>query len=397
MDSMLEKISGLTKSEQAECAKHMMLGGGTRGSPLLVRGNGVRVYDLDGKDYVDCTSQSWAMYLGHANEEINRVVAEHMQSLSHVHRGFDTLPRFYLARKLAQLAPGDLKRISFTVGGGPAIEAAMKIAYKNTQPSRDFICLYDSYHGTTLGMMSAAWISTRASGKLAGGSRFLGLTRPFVRVPNPCCFRCPLGLKREDCSLACVQMLRLTMERAIAGNAAGIIIEPIQASGGQIILPRGYLGAVRKVCDDFNVPPVFDEIQTYARTGRFFAAEYFGVTPDIIVLGKGLGAGLPIAPSLSRTSCVGLIRMPRNYKPLQTARLLKWRPRNRSNCSRTQDWRTRAAWASTWTLVLRGCSVNSLKLATFVWQACTSASSSCGTLNPRSCSTRMARQFGRRE
>lgn len=295
MDPLLAKIYSLSQLEQADCAKHVMLGGGTRGGPVLVRGKGVRVYDPDGRDYIDCTSQSWAMYLGFAHDDINRVVAEHMQNLSHVHQGFDTLPRFYLARKLAQLAPGDLKRVSFTVGGGPAIEAAMKIAYKNTQPSREFICLYDSYHGTTLGTMGASWVSTRAAGKLAGGSRFLGLTRTFIRVPNPYCYRCPLGLQRESCSLACVQMLRLTLERGVAGNAAGIIVEPVQASAGQIILPREYLEEVRKICDEFHVLLIFDEIQTYARTGRFFAAEYFGVTPDIIVLGKGFGAGLPIA------------------------------------------------------------------------------------------------------
>ena len=134
----------------------------------------------------------------------------------------------------------------------PAIEAAMKIAYKNTQPSREFICLYDSYHGTTLGTMGASWVSTRSSGKLIGGSRFLGLTHPFIRVPNPYCYRCPLGLKRENCSLACAQMLRLTLERGVAGNAAGVILEPIQASGGQIIPPQGYLEAVRKICDEFK-------------------------------------------------------------------------------------------------------------------------------------------------
>ncbi len=305
MDSLLEKIYSLSKAEQEDCAKHVMLGGGTRGGPVLVRGKGVRVYDPDGKEYIDCTSQSWAMYLGFAHEDINRVVAEHMQSLSHVHQGFDTLPRFYLSRKLAQLAPGDLKRVSFTVGGGPGIEAAMKIAYKNTQPSREFLCLYDSYHGTTLGTMGASWVSTRSAGKLVGGSRFLGLTRPFIRVPNPYCYRCPLGLKRDSCSVACVQMLRLTLERGVAGNAAGIIIEPIQASGGQIILPREYLEAVRKICDEFKVPLIFDEIQTYARTGRFFAAEYFGVTPDIIVLGKGFGAGLPIAAVIVSTKLQG--------------------------------------------------------------------------------------------
>ena len=295
MDPLLEKIYSMSESDQAESARHLMLGGGTRGGPVLVRGKGVRIYDPSGKDYIDCTSQSWAMYLGFANDDINRVVAEHMQNLSHVHQGFDTQPRFYLARKLAQIAPGDLNRVSFTVGGGPAIEAAMKIAYKNTQPSRDFVCLYDSYHGTTLGTMGASWVSTRACGKLVGGSRFLGLTRPFVRVPNPYCYRCPMGLSRDSCELACARMLRLALERGIAGNAAGLIVEPIQASAGQIILPREYLRAVRQICDEFKVPLIYDEIQTYARIGKFFATEYFGVLPDIIVLGKGFGAGLPIA------------------------------------------------------------------------------------------------------
>ena len=106
MDSLLERIYSLDKSEQAECAKHVMLGGGTRGGPVLVRGKGVRVYDPDGKEYIDCTSQSWAMYLGFANEEINRVVAEHMQNLSHVHQGFDTLPRFYLGQEARAACAG---------------------------------------------------------------------------------------------------------------------------------------------------------------------------------------------------------------------------------------------------------------------------------------------------
>mgnify|MGYP001109298643 CR=1 FL=1 len=295
MDPLLEKIYSLTAEDYQKCARHLMLGGGTRGGPVVVRGEGVRLYDQEGKDYIDCTSQSWAMYLGFANAEINRVVAEQMERYSHIHQGFDTPARFYLARKLAQIAPGDLNRVSFTVSGGIACEAAMKIAYKNTQPSRDFICLYDSYHGTTLGSMGASWISTRSAGTLVGGSRFLGLTRPFIRVPNPYCYRCPLGLKRDNCGLACAEMLRLTLERGVAGNAAGVIVEPIQASAGQIIPPREYLQAIRRMCDEFAVPLIFDEIQTYARVGRFFAAEYFEVTPDMIFLGKGFGAGFPIA------------------------------------------------------------------------------------------------------
>ena len=306
MDPLLEKIYSLTEKDCRDCARHVMLGGGTRGGPVVVRGKGVRLYDQQGKDYIDCTSQSWAMYLGFAHAAINRVVAEQMERYSHIHQGFDTPARFYLARKLAQIAPGDLNRVSFTVGGGAACEAAMKIAYKNTQPSRDFICLYDSYHGSTLGSMGASWISTRAAGSLVGGSRFLGLTRPFVRVPNPYCYRCPLGLNREDCGLACAQMLRLTLQRGIAGNAAGVLLEPIQASAGQIIPPKEYLQAVRQICDEFSVPLIFDEIQTYARVGRFFAAEHFGVTPDMIFLGKGFGAGLPIAAVIVSDRLEGL-------------------------------------------------------------------------------------------
>ena len=134
----------------------------------------------------------------------------------------------------------------------------------------------------------------------------MGLTKPFIRVPNPYCYRCPLGLKRETCSLACAKMLRLTLERGITGNAAGLILEPIQGSGGQIICPGDYLREVRRICDEFNVPLIFDEIQTFGRIGKMFAADYFGVTPDIIVLGKGVGAGIPLACIVASDKLEGL-------------------------------------------------------------------------------------------
>ncbi|MFH1009530.1 MAG: aminotransferase class III-fold pyridoxal phosphate-dependent enzyme, partial [Candidatus Latescibacterota bacterium] len=232
---------------------------------------------------------------GYANPEINAILCEHLQTMSHVHQGFDTPVRYYLAKLVSEIAPGDLNRVSFTVGGGPAFEAAMKICTKNTESSRDFICLYDSYHGTTLGSMGASWISTRSAGRLVGGSRFLSLTRPFIRVPNPYCYRCPLGLKRETCDLACAKMLERTLQKGIAGNAAGFMMEPIQGSGGQIIPPVAYMREIRRICDEYHVPLIYDEVQTYCRIGEFFAGQYFGVHPDIIVLGKGFGAGLPIA------------------------------------------------------------------------------------------------------
>lgn len=295
MDKLLNEIYSLSAEEMKSFSEHLMLGGGTRGLPTMKSGKGVKLFDTDGREYIDCTSQSWAMYLGYANDEINNVLCQHLQNMSHMHQGVDTPVRYYLANLLSEIAPGDLNRVSFTVGGGPAIEAAMKISMKNTENSRDFLCLYDSYHGTTLGSMGASWISTRSSGKLAGGSRFLSLTRPFIRVPNPDCYRCPLGLERKNCGLACAKVFETTLNKGIAGNAAGFLIEPIQASGGQIIPPVEYMREIRRICTEYSVPLIFDEIQTYCRIGEFFAADYFGVTPDIIVLGKGFGAGLPIA------------------------------------------------------------------------------------------------------
>ena len=295
MDKILQEIYALDKTQIEECAKHVMLGGGTRGGPVLARGKGVRVWDTDGRDYIDCTSQSWALYLGYANDEINQVIREHIESMTHIHQGFDNKPRFYLANKLAQLAPEGLNRVSFTVGGGPAIEAAMKICAKNVSPSRDFVCLYDSYHGTTLGSMGASWISTHSCGKYIGGSRFLPLTRPFIRIPNAYTYRNPFNVDAETYIDMCLTMTRETFERGIAGKPAGVIVECIQASAGQIILPKRYLQGLRKLCDEFETLLVFDEIQTFGRIGEMFAADYFSVKPDIIVLGKGLGAGLPLA------------------------------------------------------------------------------------------------------
>lgn len=305
MDPVLERIYSIKKADVPEYAKHLMLGGGTRGGPLLVRGKGCWVEDIDGKRYIDCTSQSWALYLGFANDGINRIVAEHMQSLSHVHQGFDTLPRFALAKKLTDLAPKGFGRVSFTVGGGPAVEAAMKIAIKNRPGAQEFICLYDSYHGTTLGTMGASWQSTLAGGKLMAPAGYNRLTKQFIRVPNPYCYRCPLGLKPESCAMMCLTVLRTTIQRGVNGPVAGMIVEPLQASGGQVIFPQKYLQGVRKICDEFGIVLVYDEIQTYARIGTFFAGEYYGVDPDIIVLGKGLGAGFPIGAIIIRDTLEG--------------------------------------------------------------------------------------------
>jgi len=294
MDATLAKIYGMTTADISAAQKHVMVGGGTPG-PILVRGQGVRVEDIDGRRYIDCTSQSWAMYLGFSNEELLDTLNEHSRKMTHIHQGFSSLPRFYLAQQLASLAPNGLNRVSFTVGGGPAIESAMKIALRNRPGSKEFLSLWDGYHGTIFSVASASWIATQASGEFTGQQNFLPMLHTVPRVPNPYCYRCYFNQSPESCDLMCAEMLRLTLQRGINGPAAGLLVEPIQASAGQIILPRRYLQRIREICDEFGVPLIYDEIQTYCRIGDWFAAGAFGVAPDIIVMGKGLGGGLPIA------------------------------------------------------------------------------------------------------
>jgi 4-aminobutyrate aminotransferase len=306
MDPTLEKVYGMSRTEIDEAKQHLMVGGGTPG-PVLVKGKGVHVQDIEGKRYIDCTSQSWALYLGYANDQINQVVYEHMQNLSHVHQGFDTLPRYYLARRLSGLAPAGMGRVSFTVGGGPAVEAAMKVCLHNRPGAKEFVSLWDAYHGSTFAAASLSWIATQASGHFTGQTTFLPMLHTTHRAPNPYCYRCVFNTHGdpESCDLSCAEMLRYTIQRSVNGPAAGVILEPLQASGGQIIFPKRYLVRVREICDEFGVPLIFDEIQTFCRIGDWFAATYFDVTPDIIVMGKGLGAGLPIAAIIIRDKLEG--------------------------------------------------------------------------------------------
>jgi 4-aminobutyrate aminotransferase-like enzyme len=304
-ETTVQRILAMTPSDLEECARRLMIGGGTRGGPLLHHGKGIRVWDASGKCYIDCTAQSWALYLGYCNEEIWEAVSQQAQHLTHVHQGFDTMPRFHLAKLLTDIAPAPIKRVSFCPSSGLALEGGMKIALKNRPGSAQFVSLWDGYHGTTLGTMGASWIATRSAGKYVGGSRFLPLLHHAVRAPNPYCYRCYFGQKPESCDLMCAKMLELTLEKGVNGPAAGVIVEPLQASAGMIPCPKRYLQRVREICDKHEVPLIFDEIQTYIRIGAYFAAQYYGVTPDIIVLGKAVGGGLPLGATLIRDGLAG--------------------------------------------------------------------------------------------
>ncbi len=297
-DSTLDSIRAIRPDQLEDYKKYTMLGSGQHGV-CFAKGKGVRLYDLQGKEYIDCTSQGWALFLGHANEEIRQTVYEQMGELGHLNQNSDCLPRYALAKRLAALAPEHLNRVLFTVSGSAAVEAAMKIAVKNVKGARKFVCLTDGYHGTSLTTGAASWISTKAAGIYTGFNSFSGIINDlFIRVPNPYLYRWTGSDNPEDCIDYCLNAARDTLRSGVSGPVAGIIAEPLQASGGQIPLPKRYLQGLRQLCDDFGCLLIFDELQTFCRIGDYFAANKYEVEPDIICIGKSLGAGFPLAAIL---------------------------------------------------------------------------------------------------
>jgi len=285
----------LTPNEAEELRQYIGYGASWLG-PALVSGEGCRVTDIHGRSYLDCTSQAWSLALGYNHPEVIEAAVAQMRTLAHARAGFPTIPRLLLARKLAELCPGHLKKVVNAPTGSLAVEAAMKLALINRPEAHRFITFYHAYHGSTLATMAAGWMPTQTPGRFGPGAKFLPFMQNFVRVPNPYCYRCPLGLTYPGCRAACAAPLRDTIVRGVDGPVAGVLLEPVQGNGGQIPFPALFVAEVRPICDEFGIPLIFDEIQTgFGRTGRMFALEGLGVVPDMLVLSKSMGGGFPIA------------------------------------------------------------------------------------------------------
>jgi 4-aminobutyrate aminotransferase len=285
----------LSPQEALELQKYIGYGASWLG-PVLVGGEGCRVTDINGNSYLDCTSQAWSLALGYNHPEVIEAAVAQIRTLGHVRAGYPTIPRLLLAKKLADLCPGRLNRVINAPTGSLAVEAAMKLALINRPEAHRFITFYHAYHGSTLATMAAGWMPTQTPGRFGPAVKFLPFMQNFVRVPNPYCYRCPLGKTFPDCSAECAAPLRDTIRRGVDGPVAAVMLEPVQGNGGQIPFPAAFVQEVRRICDEFGILLIFDEIQTgFGRTGRMFAAESLGVTPDILVLSKSLGGGFPIA------------------------------------------------------------------------------------------------------
>jgi adenosylmethionine-8-amino-7-oxononanoate transaminase len=211
------------------------------------------------------------------------------------------VPAIKLAKKLVRIAPRGLTRVFYSDNGSTAVEVALKIAFQywqqKSKPRKEktrFICLKNAYHGDTLGAVSVGGIDL-----------FHETYRPLLfttyKAVSPYCYRCALGKWHPECRLACLNQIKGVMERYHKKIAAMIIEPEVQGAGGMLMSPPGYLKGVRRLCSRYSILLIADEVAVgFGRTGKMFACEHEGVTPDIMAVAKGITGGyLPLAATLT--------------------------------------------------------------------------------------------------
>ena len=263
----------------------------------LVEGQGTRVRDADGREFLDAISAEWVLNLGFRHPEVKQAIVEQLDTIDYVSPVFEDRARTTLARRLAKLAPGRLQKVLFALSGAAAVEGAMHLAMRTTGGS-DFICLDAAFHGRTFATIGLTYVHP---GMVDGANRGLDRYIPRqIRVPNYYCYRCPLGLQRSTCDLACAEYVGYALERAHINGPAGVMVEPFQANGGMVPAPDGWLQRVHGMCQEHDVPLIVDEVQgALCRCGPLFASERHGVEPEMIILGKALGGGLPLSATIT--------------------------------------------------------------------------------------------------
>ncbi|MBI2436049.1 MAG: aspartate aminotransferase family protein [Candidatus Hydrogenedentes bacterium] len=259
--------------------------------PVIVRGEGAYLFDTTGKGYLDGYSGVSAMNAGHGNPAILDAIIAQLRQLQHTTTIYLTEPMFHLAKALADIAPGDLKRTFFCASGSEANETALLLATLHTERRR-FIALSDALHGRTKWAMSATGLDLWRTDPF--------LLDDFSRAPRPFCLDCPLDLPFPQCGYACIDAIERILREVGPQHIAALIAEPIQGNGGIIVPPDGYWQRVRNLCNQHGILLIFDEVQTAMnRTGAWFASEHWDVVPDIVTISKALGNGLPIAATIT--------------------------------------------------------------------------------------------------
>ena len=262
--------------------------------PVLERGEGCLVWDVEGKEYLDLMSGQVCVSIGHSHPELLEAIAKQSARLMQTGLTFGTPQEIVLAKKLAELTPGDLHKSFFATSGSESNEAALRMAKFHTGRN-EVASLVGSYHGATYGSWSVSGHSSAA--RKGYGTGMPDIT--FLPAPNP--YRCHFCREKGACDLTCLEYSEDLLDKTTSGQPAAIILEPIMSAGGLIVPSKEYMHGIRRICTERGALMIVDEAQTgLGRTGRWFACEHFDVVPDILTVSKSLGGSVPLSATVVR-------------------------------------------------------------------------------------------------
>jgi acetylornithine/LysW-gamma-L-lysine aminotransferase len=248
--------------------------------PVTVeKGKGAHVWDIDGKEYIDCMGGYGVALVGHQNDRVNNAIKEQIDKIITVHSSLYNKTREEFLKTLIGLAPKDLTQVHLNNSGAEAVEAAMKFARKFSG-KKGMVAMKGSYHGKSFGALS-----------LTFNPKYKKAFAPLVE-------------KVSFASYGDIESLRSVIDE----DTAFVILEPIQGESGIVVAPDGFLQEVRKLCDEKGILLIFDEIQAgLGRTGRLWACDHWNTTPDIMCLAKGIAGGVPMGATLVRPDILASI------------------------------------------------------------------------------------------
>ncbi len=250
--------------------------------PLVItRGKGALVWDIKGKEYIDCMGSYGVALLGHSHPKVVEAVCKQAETLISCHASLYNTKRTEFLQKLMSITPKGLNKAFLSNSGAEAVECAIKLARKFTGKP-EIIAVMGGFHGKTMGALSATWDKKYRQ-------PFQPLVPEFKHVP-------PDNLEK--------------LTEAVTDKTAAVLLEPIRGEGGVRVPPDEFLPGVRELCDEKNVLLILDEVQTsFGRTGKMFGCEHWGVTPDVMCLAKPFAGGLPIGITVAKEPIMSSLKV----------------------------------------------------------------------------------------